>query len=159
GVWSFGDWLLLLRHLVFYFEDRRSLVWDPSAQRQILRFLFLPPDVARKWSEDEREILQLDSRARNLNAALTREQRALSKSEFKSEHGVDVRRELETLEKLVEIDDVKRSALEDQLPEVDSARQTSRLRFMKAEQEHESRFRELERARLAAISARFPTQS
>lgn len=28
GVWSFGDWVLLLRHMVFYFEDRRSLVWE-----------------------------------------------------------------------------------------------------------------------------------
>ena len=32
GVWSFGDWILLLRHIVFYFEDRRALIWDPSAQ-------------------------------------------------------------------------------------------------------------------------------
>ncbi|MGE3885474.1 MAG: AAA family ATPase [Vicinamibacterales bacterium] len=159
GVWSFGDWILLLRHLVFYFEDRRSLVWDPSAQRQILRFLFLAPEPARKWSEDEREILQLDSRARNLSAALTREARALSKSEVKSEQGVDVRRELQTLEKLNEIDDDERARLEDQVAEVDSGRQVARLRFMKAEQEHESRFRELERARLTAISARFPTQS
>lgn len=159
GVWSFGDWILLLRHLVFYFEDRRSLVWDPSAQRQILRFLFLAPEPAQKWSEDEREILQLDSRARNLSAALTREERALSKSEIKSEQGVDVRRELQTLEKLNGIDDDERAVLEDQVAEVDSARQVTRLRFMKAEQEHESRFRELERARLTAISARFPTQS
>jgi energy-coupling factor transporter ATP-binding protein EcfA2 len=35
GVWSFGDWILLVRHLVFYFEDRRSLVWDPTAQRML----------------------------------------------------------------------------------------------------------------------------
>ena len=57
GVWSFGDWILLLRHLVFYFEDRRALVWDASAQRQILRLLFLPAETARKWTEDERAIL------------------------------------------------------------------------------------------------------
>ena len=31
GLWSFGDWILLLRHMVFYFEDRRALVWDPSS--------------------------------------------------------------------------------------------------------------------------------
>ena len=78
GVWSFGDWILLLRHIVFYFEDRRALIWDPSAQRQLLRFLFLPPETARKWTEDERDILELDSRARNLNAAVYREEQALS---------------------------------------------------------------------------------
>jgi len=33
--WACGRLRLdvLLRHLVFYFEDRRALVWDPSAQR------------------------------------------------------------------------------------------------------------------------------
>jgi hypothetical protein len=41
GVSSFADWILLLRHLTFYFEDRRTLVWDPSAQRQLLRLLVL----------------------------------------------------------------------------------------------------------------------
>ncbi|HXR23984.1 MAG TPA: ATP-binding protein [Candidatus Binataceae bacterium] len=104
GVWSFGDWVLLLRHLIFYFEDRRALVWDPSAQRQILRFLFLPVETARKWTEDERTILELDSRMRNLSAALFREERALASSEFKAEAGADVRQELETLEKLQGID-------------------------------------------------------
>ena len=64
GVWSFGDWILLLRHMVFYFEDRRALVWDASAQRQLLRFLFLPAATARKWTQDERIILKLDSDAR-----------------------------------------------------------------------------------------------
>ena len=57
GLSSFGDWILLLRNLVFYFEDRRALVWDPSAQRQILRMLFLPRAVSDDWLIQEREIL------------------------------------------------------------------------------------------------------
>src|ERR1019366_5373275 len=100
GVWSFGGWILLLRHLMFYFEDRRALVWDASAQRQILRFLFLPPSTARKWTEDERVILELDSRMRNLSAALTREERALAGNEFKTRVGVDIRQQLSELEQL-----------------------------------------------------------
>lgn len=159
GVWSFGDWVLLLRHLVFYFEDRRALVWDPSAQRQILRFLFLPVVTARKWTEDERAILELDSRMRNLSAALYREERALAGNEIKANVGVDVRQELQTLEKLQTIDQERLERLEGEVVQVESGRQHARLRLLKAEQEREARFREFERARLTAIGTRFPDRS
>jgi predicted nucleic acid-binding Zn-ribbon protein len=159
GVWSFGDWVLLLRHLIFYFEDRRALVWDPSAQRQILRFLFLPVVNAKKWTEDERAILELDSRMRNLSAALYREERALASNEIKIDAGVDVRRELQRLEKLQGTDQQQLERLEGEVIEVETARQQTRLRLLKAEQEREARFRELERAKLTAIGARFPDRT
>jgi energy-coupling factor transporter ATP-binding protein EcfA2 len=159
AVWSFGDWVLLLRHLVFYFEDRRALVWDASAQRQILRFLFLPTTTARKWTEDERVILELDSRMRNLSAAVYREERALSATEGKVDVGVDVRQELQAVEKLQGIDQERHERLEDEVIEVEAARQQARLRTLRADQEREARFRELERARLTAIGARFPDKS
>jgi|GEM_PF-6105135 len=132
GVWSFGDWVLLLRHLIFYFENRRALVWHPPAQRQILRLLFLPVLNARKWTEDERAILELDSRMRNLSNALSREERALSSNEIKIETGVDVRQELQTLEKLQGIDEERREGLEGEVVEVETGRQQSRLRLLKA---------------------------
>jgi hypothetical protein len=40
-----------------------------------------------EWTEDERAILELDSRMRNLNAALYREERALTANELKVETG------------------------------------------------------------------------
>ena len=159
GLWSFGDWVLMLRHLVFYFEDRRALVWDPSAQRQILRFLFLPVATARQWAEDERAILELDSRMRNLNSAVTREERALAENEFKLEEGVNILKELKILEERQGIDDEQRDLLEGEVPEIEAARESSRLRLLRAEQEYENRFRELERSKLVAISARFPSST
>jgi AAA domain len=159
GVWSFGDWILLLRHIVFYFEDRRALVWDPSAQRQLLRFLFLPAKVAQKWSETERIILEMDSRARNLNAAVSREERALAVSEVKVEASADIREELKALEALQDVDNSLREKFNKALVELDSTRQASRLRHLKIEQEREGRYRELERAKLTAIEARFPDKA
>lgn len=159
GVWSFGDWILLLRHIVFYFEDRRALIWDPSAQRQLLRFLFLPPGTARKWTEDERVILELDSRARNLSAAVYREEQELSETELKVETVGDVREELRTLEDLQVVDIEQREELDDSFVELEARRQTARLRHLKAEQERETRYRELERAKLIAVEARFPKHS
>ena len=72
GLASFSDFILCLRYLVFSFEERRALVWDQTAQRQLLRLLFLPSNVGNQWLALEREILQKDSHMRNLQAALTR---------------------------------------------------------------------------------------
>lgn len=159
GVWSFGDFILLLRHMIFYFEDRRELVWDSSAQRQLLRTLLLPPAVAQAWTEDERAILELDSRMRNLRFAAYREEQALTVVETKVRRSVDVREELKTLEALQSTDIARREKLDTAFVELDSGRQRARLRLLKAQQERESRYRELERAKLRAVEARFPQKS
>jgi hypothetical protein len=159
GLWSFGDWILLLRHVMFYFEERRALVWDASAQRQILRFLFLPVATAKKWTEDSREILELDSRMRNLRAATTREERALAASEFKTRSGEDVKQKLAELERDQKADEERRDRLSDGVAGLESRRQKARLRVLQAEQEREARFRELERAKLISIGSRFPDLS
>ena len=158
-VWSFGDWILLLRHLIFYFEDRRSLVWDASAQRQILRLLLLPTETAQKWTQAERSILELDSRSRNLSATLFREERALAYTEIGIAQGTDIKAELKTLEDLQQIDLETKERLDDSLVELDALREAARRRWLKAEQERESRSRDVEHAKLTAIEARFPQQS
>ena len=159
GVWSFGDWILLLRHIVFYFEDRRALVWDPTAQRQLLRFLFLPIELARRWSEEEREILELDSQMRNLRAVVYQETRGVAAADSKAKSAEDVLAEMRSLDKSQEADVARREELDEGFADLESKRQTARLRMLKAEQERETRYRELERARLMAIEARFPDRS
>lgn len=159
GVWSFGDWILLLRHMIFYFEDRRALVWDPSAQRQLLRFLLLPPEVAQIWTQSEREILELDSRMRNLRFAAFREEQALTQVETKARTGASVRVELNTLEDLQKSDLDARQKLDDVFVEMDRTRRSATLRFLKSQQERESLYRAYERAKLTAVEARFPSKS
>jgi hypothetical protein len=159
GVWSFGDWILLLRHIVFYFEDRRVLVWDPTAQRQLLRILLLPIDLAHRWAEEEREILELDSRVRNLNATLFRETQVVGITESKVKSAKAIRNEMKSLDEHQQTDVARREELDQGIPDLESRRQTARLRLLKAEQEREARYRELERAKLMAIEARFPDRS
>jgi DNA repair exonuclease SbcCD ATPase subunit len=159
GLGQFGDWILLLRHLVFYFEDRRALVWDPSAQRQLLRLLSLPPEAAAEWTTREREILQLDSKVRNLHAALGRVETDISAQEVRAGNGRDVAQELAALERLQVEDTDNLAALGSDRAELDSRRESARLRFLEAEQVREAAYRETERARLTAISARFPSKS
>ncbi len=135
------------------------MVWDPSAQRQILRILFLPDDIARKWTNDERAILQLDSRMRNLRATLNREERDFSSNEAKATTSPDIRAALKSLEALQQNDTQSREQLEDELLEIETARHNARLRVLRAEQEQEARYRKVERSKLLAISAHFPTLS
>ena len=40
GVYSFADWILVLRYVTFYLDDRQILFWDPTAQKQLLRSSF-----------------------------------------------------------------------------------------------------------------------
>ena len=96
---------------------------------------------------------------RNLSAALTREERALSKNELKAKESANIHEELKTLEKLQESDRERCEKLEDEVAEIEAQRQHARLRVLRAEQEREARFRGVERAKLLAISARFPDRS
>lgn len=159
GTSSYGDWILLLRFLIFYFEDRRALVWDPSAQKQILRILLLNPKDSKRWTKDEREILELDSRMRNLNAAIRREERALAEVESKLETSAEILAELSRLTVQQQADDESYERLEGELVAVDLARRQARQRLLNSEQERESQFRAIERTKLATISSKFPSQS
>ena len=156
---SFGDFVLMLRFIVFYFEDRRALVWDQTAQRQILRMLFLPPEAAKIWTEKERAILETDSRMRNLRAALTHEQRSFTQAERRAESGEALRDQLEALERQKKIDIKKLEDLSNITLELDSLRQKARLDLLLAEQDREARLRTFERAKLLALEVRFPNQA
>ena len=156
GLGSFGDLILMLRYLVFYFEDRRQLVWDASAQRQLLRMLFLPPNLAQRWTALERSILQNDSRMRNFQAVVGREERHLARALARTSNAPSLRAELQSLEELQEPDQDLLEELEAMIAELDRLRQDARLSDLHARQERETRFRAYEHAKLAAIDSRFP---
>jgi predicted ATP-dependent endonuclease of OLD family len=120
GVSSFGDWILLLRHLVFYFEDRRALVWDTSAQKEILRILFLSNDISKQWTADAREILEVDSRMRNLSAVLGKEEKALSQTEAKTKDGIATIEELKLIEQLQSVDELQLEKLQEDFAQVEA---------------------------------------
>lgn len=74
---DFYDFVLLLRYLVFYLEDRRSLVWDHWAQTEILRILFVPDQFQKEYKRAINTALSADSTARNTQTVLTRQQNSL----------------------------------------------------------------------------------
>lgn len=153
---SFGDWLLVLRTLVFYFEDRRALVWDPGAQKQLLRALLLNKDVAQEWTRLERKILELDSRMRNLDNALKREKRESTKIDQKTTSAPGVRQALAAAETHLDQLQQRHAMLIERLDLTDRMRHRARLDAIRAEADQDKALRELERARLLTIDAHLP---
>ena len=156
GVSSFGDWLLALRHLVFYFEDRRALIWDASAQRQLLRLLFLPPSQAAEWTDKEREILELDSDIRNRRYVLRRDEQLLVQVQAKVETAGEVRQQLQLFRHIQTDETAALDEMNEQLVSATAERDAARLNALTAEQDHEVAMRSLERLELRAIEAAFP---
>lgn len=84
GLDDFFDWVLLLKYLVFYLEDRRSLVWDKWAQTEVFRILFLPDSTQANYKGLLNTALSADSQARNIQSVLTGEQKKLARLERES---------------------------------------------------------------------------
>lgn len=156
GLASYGDWILVLRHLVFYFEDRRALVWDPAAQSQLLRLLFLTIEESREWSNREREILKLDSSVRNLGYMVRKEEKRLATVEASRQPEPELRQQLALLQSVQDEDQERLATLNDQLMLLINDRQRVRVNSLRAEQVQESAMRQVERLQLETIAAAFP---
>jgi DNA-directed RNA polymerase subunit RPC12/RpoP len=157
GVSQFADWLLLLRFITFYFEDRRALVWDPSAQRQLLRMMFLPVDVSKAWSTLETEVLQRDSNMRNLQASLTMAENQMFRSDAAVADSPRLRQELTDLQRAQTADDSALEFRNERLVQLEAEQELGRLNALRADLARESAYRDLERRQLHALSAAFPT--
>ena len=153
---SFGDWILALRHLTFYSEDRRALIWDASAQRQLLRLLFLPPSEAAEWTSREREILELDSTVRNRQYFLGREERAIARAEKSLSTAGEVRQQLKLSQQIQADEQSRLDALNDDLVTISAARETARLNALKDEQAYESAMRTFND--LSCVKSKQPSQ-
>ena len=157
GMSSFGDWLLLLRHMVFYFEDRRELVWDPSAQRHIFRMMFLSPEEAQNWYKRERDILALDSRYRNDTASLNRLRKRITTNNKALGDEASLRAELVSLTKLQEEDERAYTTLASDIDSLDKRRHALRKDLLAAEMAADNTARILESEKLALLKNYFPS--
>ena len=159
GINTFGEWILALRLLMFYFEDRRALVWDKSAQRQLLRILFLSPEMSEEWSRQFREILELDSDVRNTTYVLNKEERAVRRGETALTQSPEIRQQISVLEAAQVKDQSILEELSDAYVGTQSERDAARLSFLRAEQQLEDARRTRERLELRILETAFPSTS
>ncbi|WP_428425535.1 hypothetical protein [Methylibium sp.] len=85
---SFDDFLFLLRYVIFFLEDRRSLVWDSAAQGDILGILFGDQATNRlRYVEVFNDLLSKDSEYRNMFAVVSSRRRQYEKQASSIEGG------------------------------------------------------------------------
>lgn len=88
GLTSFDDFVFLLRYVVFYLEDRRSLVWDAAAQGDILGILFGEKGANRKeYVELFNELVSKDSEYRNVYAVVNKRRKDIARQVSSIEGG------------------------------------------------------------------------
>lgn len=159
GLDSFIDWILIQRYLTFYGDDRRSLVWDRTAQRQLLRLLFLPPKESGRWLALEREFLRQATQYRNYRAILSREEGKLTREEGKLAQAPKISAEIEGLTMRAEAIEAELDALGSRVEEAESDQRTAQLGALRAAEDRERAYRRLEFTRLKEIEFAFPSAS
>ena len=147
------DVLILLHFLVFMMEDRRALVWDPTAQRQIFRIL-LPPDRATNYAAAQQEFMSADSAFRNMRNVINRRANRVEKSQ-RAARKLDSAEAERTM--LVAQANVLRENLERASAAragADSQRHDARLAREKAAAARDSILRQLEHMKFRALGQR-----
>ena len=151
GVGTFFDVLIIMRFLVFMLEDRRSLVWDVTAQRQIFRVLMLTPDRASEYATALQAVVSADSAVRNTRTLITRHkkrQKAAAK-EVKVFADAEAERRVKIAEAEAVRDKLEKAA--DDRIEADDNRRVARLARLKAAESRDSSQRELERMKVETL--------
>jgi len=60
------DWDFVVRNLIFFFEDKVPLIWNPKGQFEILRIMFLDQELSKQCADLHDKIMGEDSQTRNL---------------------------------------------------------------------------------------------
>lgn len=151
GVDAFFDVLIILRFLTFMLEDRRALVWDPTAQRQIFRVLLLPPQRASEYADAQQAIVSADSAVRNTKNQIFRQEQEQKAAATQSDSisSIEAQRRAKSAEALATRERLE-GAAKDRV-DADDDRRRARLDRLKAVQDRDTSIRELERIKMEML--------
>lgn len=151
GLASFFDVLIVLHFLVFMLEDRRALVWDSNAQRQIFRVLLLPAARATEHAKAQQEVISADSAVRNTRSLITRHQGEKKAAKAQSRVIAEAEAERHVLV-------AQANAIREEIETVaanrsraDTERHNARLDRLRGAEVRDSLRRELERIKMATL--------
>jgi rubrerythrin len=153
GVGTFFDALIVFHFLVFMLEDRRALVWDQSAQRQIFRVLLLPSERAAEYANAQQEIISRDSTVRNLTTIISRQKGKAGSAKKGASTIADAEAERRVLAAESNVLRDKVEAVSQARVQADKERHSARLDRLKAAEARDSIVRELERLKMESLGA------
>jgi septal ring factor EnvC (AmiA/AmiB activator) len=99
GCSSQYDFHLLVRSVLFFLEEKTPIVWDPVAQVEIFRIIFLNAADASGLAELATEIQMIDSNMRNMQYQLRRYQHELLSMQARSATAAEVTKRLKYVQK------------------------------------------------------------
>lgn len=157
GFSSYVDFLIAVKFLTFFNEERRDILWDNQAQRQFFRILFASAANSQDWVRLESEIGSADSSARNASAYAVRLEREIISLEEALQKNAGVAAELAAKQRILDADLAKLKDLEGKAEALGDSianlsRQTERAKLA----EDDAR-RLLEELRYTALGRLFPT--
>ncbi len=157
GLSSFVDVLLVLHHVILFHEDRPGALWDPNAQRQLLRALCLEGRDASRVVALERDLQSADSQARNIHARITATERQWRKALWREAGSKGILAEIEAEQKLLDAELVEVGRLQETLEQLDEDRKDARLAHERAKIEREAAAGAIERLKYTALLRYFPS--
>ena len=157
GLSSFVDVLLVLHHVILFHENRPGALWDPNAQRQLLRALCLDDADASRVVTLERELQSADSQARNIHARISAMEKQRDKALVREAGAQGVLAKLEAEQKLLDAELEERQRLQVLREHLDEERKGARLAHERAKREREDAAGAIERLKYAALLRHFPS--
>ncbi len=159
GLQSFEDFFLVLRYLTFFFEERQPIVWDASAQTDILRVLFFDPGKVTRVRVLFDKIQQVDSRRRNIRVVFNKLTNQLRKGRAAQAAQPELAVRGTALQTQANALAERRGDMIDRLGDVERERQDARLRVETTKLEVESLRSEYAAYERAHLSFLFPRAS
>ena len=156
---SLSDVLIILNLVVFMFEQRSLLMWTPTAQRNVLRALFMSPDAATTLAERAQEVSRANSAYRNLRYIANRDRRRLDKARAKLAAADALSAELHTIQEAVSAQSEVLEGLYERRVDADEERTEARATLERAKLTYDDLLRELEALKLARVAHAFPSSS
>ena len=157
GLGSFVDVLLVLHHVILFYENRPGALWDPNAQRQLLRALCLEQEDALRVVQLERELQSADSQARNVHSRITSTQRRWRAALRQEAQAEGVLAKLSAEQKLLDAELLDASGLETALQQLDERRRDARLAYERAKIAREEADGATERLKYTALLRHYPS--
>ena len=132
GLASFVDVLLVLHHVILFYESRPGALWDTNAQRQLLRALCLDKENAAHVVALERMLQTADSQARNVHSRIssTEFRWRLALQQEAGEKGVLA--ELAAEQEILDAELIEADRFGTRLQELDDERKDARLAYERA---------------------------
>ena len=156
GLGSFVDVLLVLHHVILFHEIRPGTLWDPNAQRQLLRALCLDRNDASRVAELERSVQSADSQARNIHARITATERELRKVQMREAGAESVIAEIVAEQQILDAELTEASRLEIMLEQLNEKRKEIRLEFERSKIERGNAAGAIERLKYTGLFHLFP---